>query len=70
MSKPITAKQMKNLIADCRNLIEEHIKKNGLTIHAFAVQCNVHPNQMYMFLRADRGLNLTTMQKIGDILSQ
>ena len=41
-----------------------------MSVHAFAKKCGVHPNQLYLFLNADRGLNLTTMQKIADIISE
>ena len=69
MAQRITKKQLKYLIKDCRFIINEHIKENNLTIHGFATLCKIHPNQLYMFLRNDRGLNLTTMQRIGDILN-
>jgi len=66
----ITAAQLQNLVKDCRKIINDHIKENDMSVHGFAVMTGVHPNQMYMFLNMDRGLNLTTMQKIGEILSK
>ena len=66
----ITAKQLKNLIPDCRKIINDYINENNMSVHGFAKMCSVHPNQMYLFLNADRGLNLTTMQKIGEIVSK
>ena len=68
--KQITAGQLKNLVNDCRKIIKDYINENNMSVHGFAVMTGVHPNQMYMFLNMDRGLNLTTMQKIGEILSK
>ena len=66
----IEAKQMVNLVKDCRDLINDYIKRHEMSVHGFAKKCEVHPNQMYLFLNADRGLNLTTMQRVGIILSE
>ncbi len=68
--KPISKHQLKNLIFDCRELIENYITEHNISIHALAKKCKVHPNQLYLFLKSDRGLNLTTMQKIADIISE
>ena len=67
---PISKHQIKTLVSDCRNLINNYMAENDLSVHACAKKCGVHPNQMYMFLKADRGLNLTTMQKIADVISE
>lgn len=42
--------------------------ENSMSIHGVAKECGVHPNQLYLFLNDDRGLNLTTMQKIADVI--
>ena len=55
---------------DCRELINNYMLENDLSVHACSIKCGVHPNQMYMFLNADRGLNLTTMQKIADVIAE
>jgi hypothetical protein len=68
--KPISRHQLKNLIKDCRMQIKDYMIENNMSVHALSKKCGVHPNQMYLFLNADRGLNLTTMQKIGNVISQ
>lgn len=68
--KPISKHQFKNLVHDCRELINNYMLENDLSVHACSIKCGVHPNQMYMFLNADRGLNLTTMQKIADVIAE
>ena len=70
MVQKITANQLTNLVRDTRQIINDHIKENNMSVHRFSKLTGVHPNQMYLFLNADRGLNLTTVQKIGEILSK
>jgi hypothetical protein len=66
----ITANQFRYLMEDCRQVINSYIEANSMSVHGFATLCGVHPNQLYLFLKGDRGLNLTTMQKIGEIISK
>ena len=66
--KPISKHQIKHLIRDCRSLINNYMAENSMSIHGVAKECGVHPNQLYLFLNDDRGLNLTTMQKIADVI--
>ena len=66
----IQAKQLSNLVEDCRELIKEYMEKNNLTINAMGVKCKIHPAQLHLFLSGKGGLNLTTMQKIGSIISK
>tara|TARA_R110000764_G_scaffold36200_1_gene80866 strand:+ start:304 stop:531 length:228 start_codon:yes stop_codon:yes gene_type:complete len=67
--KSISVSQLKNLVKDTRQIIKDHIKENNMSVHGFSKMTGVHPNQMYLFLNSDRGLNLTTVQKIGDVLT-
>lgn len=69
-TKPISRHQLKNLIKDCRMQINDYIIENDISIHALSKKCGVHPAQLYLFLNAERGLNLTTMQKIGNVISK
>lgn len=66
----ITIDQLKNIDADLRKIINTYIDANNISVHRFATMCQVHPNQMYMFLKMDRGLNITTVQKIGEIMTR
>ncbi len=67
---PINKYQLKNLTRDCRSLINDYMEEHKLSVHACSKRCGVHPNQMYLFLNADRGLNMTTMQKIAEVISE
>ena len=68
--KPINKHQLKNLVRDCRSLINNYMIENDLTVHACSKKCGVHPAQLHLFLDSKRGLNLTTMQKIADVISK
>lgn len=68
--KPINSKQLKYLVIDVRDICNQYMNRKKLTVHAFSKMCGVHPNQMYMFLNNERGLNLTTVQKIGDLINK
>jgi predicted transcriptional regulator len=69
MDNQIKKSQLVNLTKDCQGIINDHIEEHNLSVHAFAKLCGIHPNQLYLFLRGERGLNLTTMQRIGTILN-
>lgn len=67
-ANPITRDQLANLNENCIEIITKYIEEHGMTVHAFSKKCGVHPNQMYLFLNRLRGLNLTTMQRIGETI--
>jgi predicted transcriptional regulator len=62
--------QLLNLSNDLREMINNYMVEKNMSIHAFAVETGVHPNQMYLFLSGQRGLNLTTVEKIAEIISK
>ena len=68
--KKISSTQLQFLSNDVRDIINHYMLKKNMSIHGFSKMCGVHPNQMYLFLNSDRGLNLTTVQKIGEIINK
>lgn len=62
--------QLINLTSDCKEIINDYIAKHELSIHAFTKLCKLNSNQLYLFLNGHRGLNLTTMQRIAEIISK
>ena len=68
--KKISSTQLQFLSDDVRDIINHYINKKNMSVHSFSKMCGVHPNQMYLFLNSDRGLNLTTVQKIGEIINK
>jgi len=65
----IEIQQLKHLSDDIREIIHEYCKTNEMSTNGFAVLTGVHPNQMYLFLNKQRGLNLTTIERIAEIIS-
>lgn len=68
-SKKINIKQLKNLSDDIREIIDVYCKKNEMSTHGFAVLTGVQSNQLHLFLNKQRGLNLTTIERIAEIIS-
>lgn len=66
----IKPEQLINLTNDCKELINDYMAKHQLSIHAFTKLCKLNSNQLYLFLNGHRGLNLTTMQRIAEIISK
>lgn len=62
--------QLINLTNDCKEIIRNYMAKHDLSIFAFSKLCKLHSNQLYLFLNNERGLNLTTMQRIAEIISK
>ena len=63
------AKDLKNLTKDCQRVIKDHLKKEKMSVNALAKSAKVHPTQLHLFIKGERGLNLTTMQKLADVIS-
>lgn len=62
------AKDLKNLTADCQRLITEYLEREKMSVNKFSKLAKVHPTQLYLFLEDKRGLNLTTMQRIAEVI--
>lgn len=62
--------QLINLTRDCKEIINDYMAKHDLSIHAFTKLCKLNSNQLYLFLNDKRGLNITTMQRIAEIVSK
>ena len=57
--------ELSNISAEVAQVIQKHIDETGDTPTGFAVKVGVHPLQMLGFLRAERGLHIATVEKIG-----
>jgi plasmid maintenance system antidote protein VapI len=62
------AKDLKNLTADCQRLIKEYLKREQISVHALGKLAKVHPTQLHLFIKGERGLNLTTMQRVANVI--
>jgi len=66
----MTNKDLSNLSQNCRDLIKKHLDKTGKTINALAVESGVHPTQLWLFMKGDRGLTDSSLQKIGEAINK
>ncbi len=64
------AKELANLNTSARELIKGYIEKKKLTLNAFSKKAGVHQSQLYLYLEAGKGLNATTLEKIGKYISE
>ena len=62
------AKDLSNINELTRKLITDFITKKELTLNAFAKECGVHQNQLWLYLYSgdpNKGLHSATLEKIG-----
>jgi hypothetical protein len=57
--------ELSNISSEVARVIQNHIVRTNDTPTGFAVKVGVHPLQMLGFLRGERGLNISTVEKIG-----
>ena len=63
-------KDLANLSNEARDLISMYLKDNDISVNALAIDAGVHPTQLWLFLRGDRGLTDSSLQKIGQAIEQ
>lgn len=66
----MTKKDLKNLSTECRKLINSYLDKKEMSINALAVKAKVHPTQLYLYLKEERGLTDSSLEKIGKVLCE
>lgn len=65
----INADQLKAISLMARILIEDHLKESGKSVNKLARQSGVHPTQLYLFLKGERGLTDSSLAKIGKAIA-
>jgi plasmid maintenance system antidote protein VapI len=63
-------KDLANLSNEARDLISKHLKDNDISVNALAIDAGVHPTQLWLFLRGDRGLTDSSLQKLGQAIER
>lgn len=68
----MTAKDLMNINAETKRLIQEYILQKGMTLAAFSRKAGVHQAQMWIYFNGDeqKGLHGRTIEKIGKYLSE
>lgn len=51
-------------------LIQSYLDKEDKTINALAVEAGVHPTQLWLFMRGERGLTTSSLEKIGKAIKK
>ena len=64
------AKELANLNDLARDIIKAYIVKKKLTLNAFSKRAGVHQSQLYLYLEAGKGLNASTLEKIGKYITE
>lgn len=67
----MNANDLKNINASTRKMILDYLTKSGKTLNAFAKECGVHQNQIWLYLYSNdpkKGLHTATLEKIGKYL--
>jgi hypothetical protein len=63
--KKISELQLAAISLMARMLIEDHLKEKSKSVNKLAKQSGVHPTQLYLFLKGERGLTDSSLAKIG-----
>jgi plasmid maintenance system antidote protein VapI len=61
---------LSNISNEARRLINEHLEKTNTTVNALATDAGVHPTQLWLFIRSERGLTDSSLQKIGQAIER
>ena len=62
-------KQLADIIPNTQNLVNAYLKhKPEETISSVAAKAGIHPAQLLLFMRGERGLTTKSLSKIGDFL--
>lgn len=64
----MNVKDLANVSDESRRLINEHLKSENKTVNALSVESGVHATQLWLFLKGDRGLTDSSLQKIGSAI--
>lgn len=64
----MNAKDLKNLRGRSQKIIKDHIKKYDKTESGFAKECGIHPAQLLLYMRSERGLTVDSLMKVGDVI--
>jgi plasmid maintenance system antidote protein VapI len=67
----ITPEMLANIKKGTQNLIEDYLKRNpDETQSGFATKIGIHPAQMLLFMRNERGLTDKSLGRIGKFLTE
>lgn len=53
-----------------QKLVEEYIQKTGKTQSKIANEAGIHPAQLLLFMRDERGLTDSSLMKLGKVINE
>ena len=59
---------LRDLKKESKKIINAHIEKYNKTESGFAKECGIHPAQMILYMRGERGLTVDSLEKIGRVI--
>ena len=63
-------RDLSELTERSQELIQSYLDKEDKTINALAVEAGVHPTQLWLFMRGERGLTTSSLEKIGKAITK
>jgi|31_taG_2_1085359.scaffolds.fasta_scaffold11639_3 transposase-like protein len=63
------AKDLENITEETKRIIQEYLNA-GNTVNSLAVEADLHPSQIWLFMRNERGLTDKSLQKIGKAINE
>ena len=60
----MTKQELSNIGNETRIMISEYLKQ-GNTVNKLATKSGLHSSQIWLFMRGERGLTDTSMEKLG-----
>lgn len=64
----MTANDLQNIRQETQRLIQAHLNKTGKSVSALAAEAGIHPAQLLLFMKDERGLTDSSLAKIGSVL--
>lgn len=64
----MTAKDLKNIRQESQRLINDHLTKTGKSQSQLAKEAGIHPAQLLLFMKSERGLTDSSLSKLGSII--
>ena len=64
----MTTKDLKNLRKEVQTMVQKHLEKTGKTASSLANEAGIHPAQLLLFMRSERGLTDTSLMRLGEVI--
>jgi len=66
----MTVQDLMNIRSETQRLVNQYLKETGKTQSKLANESGIHPAQLLLFMRGERGLTDSSLMKLGKVLSE